>query len=150
MSTAKRDNYRFSFLLKLKCGPDQAADVAADLPGTVLPFSQDTQTCWISVAIDPASKPLSRFHFNGEHKGAKILARALVILLEEVTPALIDRTLKQLASDPAVTGLNPAAAAWLSQNRASAAIVADVASHQDSKDSLLQQLKRDFVGLLAA
>jgi hypothetical protein len=48
-----------------------------------------------------------------------------------------------------VTGLNGAATTWLSSVRASAAIVTAVAARSDSKDSLLKQLKLDFLKLLA-
>jgi hypothetical protein len=146
MAAAKRANFRFSFLLKLKCGPDQATAIVAELPGTVMAFGHGDQICWMSVAIDPASKPVSRKYFRGETcKGTKILAQSLIILLEETTPALLDLTLQQLAADPLVAGLNPAAVTWLSQNRASAAIVADVAGHSDPKDSLCKQLQQDYL-----
>lgn len=111
---SKQDNFRFSFLLKLECEATQTSDIASELPGTVMAFKQTDETCWLNITVDPASKPLSRKYFRGECKGAKILAKANSTLLEEITPALIDRTLKQLAGDSAVIGLNEAAIAWLS------------------------------------
>ena len=48
-----------------------------------------------------------------------------------------------------MTGLNESASTWLSQNRASAAIATAVTVHSDPKDSLLKQLKLDFLKLLA-
>lgn len=149
MSDTKRNEYRFSFLLKLKCEANQATAVVAELPGVVMAFSQ-ADTCWMSIAIDPACKPLNRKYFRGECKGAKILALPLIILLEEITPALIDQTLKQLAADPLVTGLNEAATIWLSQSRASAAIVAAAANRNDPKDSMLSKLKQEFYSSLSA
>lgn len=149
MSVPKRDNYRFSFLLELRCEPAQAEAVATDLPGTIMVFTQGNETCWLSMAIDPTSKPVSRLYFRGECKGAKILAKALVILIDETSPSLIDSALKKLASDPLTSGLNPPAVAWLSQNRAGTAIVAAVTSHSDPKDSLLQLLTMDYLKLLA-
>jgi hypothetical protein len=144
MSAAKRDNSRFSFLFKLRCDPNQAIEASAKLPGAVMTFNQGG-VCWINVTIPPGTTAVSRSYFRGTGKGAKILAEVLIIILEEFIVSEIDSNLKILAADPLVTGLNPAAVAWLSQNRASAAIVADVATHADPKDSLCKQLQQDFL-----
>lgn len=149
MSAAKPSNVRFSFLLKLKCDHNHVETVVGELPGGVMAFAQ-AETCWIHIAIDPASKPVGRNYFRGEHKGAKILGKALATLLEETSSPLIEPTLKQLAADPNVAGLNESATAWLSQNRASAAIAVAVENRSDPKDSLFKQLKLDFLKLLAA
>lgn len=150
MPAAKQDNFRFRFLLHLRCDHDQAKVVAFELEGTVMAFAQDATTCWISMTLDPSGKPASRKHFKVEYKGGKLLAKAQAELMEEITPALIDHTLKQLATDREVTGLNEKATAWLSQNRANAAIVAAATNRDDSKDSLLSKLKQEFYSSLSA
>lgn len=92
---------------------------------------------------------MSRNYFKGESKGAKLLTESGAGLLEEITPALIDGTLKQLGTDLAIIGLNEAAIAWLSQNRANAAIVAAATNRDDSKDTMLSKLKQEFYSSLS-
>jgi hypothetical protein len=153
MSAPKRDNYRFSFLLKLACpelpSSEFAATIAEASSGVAMLFAQGEHTAWLHLAIDPLGKPLSRKFFSEKTcRGAKLLSSVGFSAIE--TPlAQIDLALKQLAGEPTVSGLNELAATWLSQSRANAAIAADVACHADPKDTLLQQLKRDFLGLLA-
>lgn len=136
MTTPKRDNYRFTFLLKLEC-PEQlpTAEFASNIAEGATPmlFTRDEHTVWLHIAIDPLGKPLSRKFFSEKAcRGAKLIASAGFLAIE--TPATqVDTTLIQLAADSYVTGLNEAAATWLSQKRASAVIVTEVTTRSDTQ-----------------
>lgn len=139
LDTKKRNDCRFAFLVKMTCrlkppDADFQKALADASKASLMLFAQDSHY-WLHLACQP-DRPLSRKFFQETHKGHRVLTSAGVTTTE-VPQAQIEPTLKQLATDHAVTGLNEPAVTWLTQNRASTAIVAAVTSHSDPKDSLL-------------